>query len=77
MKVRELIKILQDFNPDFDVYVEGYEGGLDELGPGMCSEGFVERDANKSVITEMKFIGLHEERIGKKPYNSVILYRSS
>jgi len=54
MRVKQLIQILQGFDPKLEVVVDGYEGGCDE--PIAIEEIVIEKDIN-----EEDYFGKHEE----------------
>lgn len=58
MKVKELIKKLQELDPENMVVISGYEGGLNEIT--MIEEVKIKKDVNS-----VRYYGKHEE-VGKK-----------
>ena len=58
MKVSELIEILNGCNPDLPIVLDGYEGGLDELGEVETIQIF------KDVNLDVGYYGNHEEASG-------------
>lgn len=54
MKVSELIEILQTVNPELEVFVEGYEGGFDDIRPYITIQTF------EKNVNEEWYYGPHE-----------------
>ena len=57
MKVSELRDILSMYDPTMTVYVEGYEGGFEDIDQSRIKPKMITRDENK----DMSYIGPHEE----------------
>lgn len=58
MKVGELIVELLNLNPNLDIYVEGYEGGVND--PSISKPQWIRRDAN----THIGYLGNHQNYEG-------------
>jgi len=67
MTVKELMKHLSTFPQDLPVLVDGYEGGLDEVG-------HIEKVQVEFNVNDKNWLGPHEE-VSKKRPNAVKISR--